>query len=244
MINHPANRQAALDYFTQIPGAAILVHGGGRKASEVLAAMGIAPKMINGRRITDAASLEVVTMVYAGLLNKQLVADLQKAGCSAIGFSGADADVIRASKRPVREIDYGFAGDIQSINAPLLAQVLELNLRPVLCPITHNGSGQLLNTNADTIANETAQAMAHIGHAVSLRYCFELPGVLEDIHRPESVISQITSADYTELKARGIIADGMIPKLDNAFAALQAGVKEVVIGNINTMSAAKATRLI
>ena len=243
IINDPVQTGAALDYFAALSKPGILVHGGGRKASEVLSNMGIQPKMIEGRRITDAATLEVVTMVYAGLINKNIVAKLQQKNCNAIGLSGADGNVIKANKRPVKAIDYGFAGDVESVNGNLLVQLLTAGLSPVMCPITHDKKGQLLNTNADTIANETAKAIAATGRNIRLCYCFELPGVLEDIKRPESVIKQITPEKYAELKSAGIVADGMIPKLDNAFAALTAGVTEVVIGNLDSLQGGNATIL-
>lgn len=241
ILNDPIQLAAALDYFARLPAPGVLIHGGGRKASQVLTDMGIEPQMIDGRRITDAATLEVVTMVYAGLINKQLVADLQERGTNAIGLSGADGDVMRASKRPVSSIDYGFAGDVEEVNGSLLVQLLAMGLSPVLCPITHNKQGQLLNTNADTIANEIAKAIAATGQLVSLRYCFELPGVMEDIKQPDSVIKRITPAAYADLKTRGIVVAGMIPKLDNAFAALAAGVSEVVIGNLSSLGNGAAT---
>jgi acetylglutamate kinase len=244
IINDPIRLEAALDYFASLSYPGILVHGGGRKASEVLSEMGIQPKMIQGRRLTDAATLEVVTMVYAGLINKNIVAELQRRSNNAIGLSGADGNVIKANKRPVNTIDYGFAGDVEVVNGKLLVQLLAAGLSPILCPITHDGQGQLLNTNADTIANEAAKAVAATGKNVRLCYCFELPGVLEDIKRPESIIRQITPAKYARLKAAGIVADGMIPKLDNAFAALEAGVEEVLIGNLDSLRSGKATVLL
>lgn len=242
VLNSPSSLARALDYFAALNGPAILVHGGGRKASEVISEMGREPKMIDGRRITDAATLEIVTMVYAGLINKQVVADLQARDCLAIGLSGADGNAILAEKRPVRTIDYGFAGDVLAVNAELLSGLLDLGLRPVLCPITHDRAGQLLNTNADTIANETATALAKAGHEVSLQYCFELPGVLRDINDHDSVIRSMTPPAYARLQSEGVIAGGMIPKLDNAFAALAAGVLEVVIGNLEALRTGNGTR--
>lgn len=244
IINNPAALHEALDYFAQLIEPAILVHGGGRKASQVITEMGKEPVMIDGRRVTDEATLEIVTMVYAGLLNKNVVAQLQSRGTNAIGLSGADANTILARKRPVKDIDYGFAGDVIGVNASLLDGLLRLGLRPVLCPITHDLKGQLLNTNADTIANETATAMAAHGYQVSLRYCFELPGVLRDIRNHNSVIPQLTPTTYTAYKADGTIADGMVPKLDNAFAAVSAGVKEVVIGDLAALRTGKGTRCV
>ncbi|OAV44849.1 acetylglutamate kinase [Lewinella sp. 4G2] len=234
----------ALDYFASLQEPAILVHGGGRKASEVIAEMGREPKMVGGRRITDAPTLEIVTMVYAGLINKNVVAQLQARGTNAIGLSGADGNIIKASKRPVGEIDYGFAGDVQGASADLLEGLLKLDLRPVVCPITHDQKGQLLNTNADTIANEVAKAMAAAGHTVSLRYCFELPGVLRDINDKTSVISPIDQATYAQLKADGVIAGGMIPKLDNAFDAINRGVAEVVISDLPGLEGRGGTKLV
>ncbi|MEM1357297.1 MAG: acetylglutamate kinase [Bacteroidota bacterium] len=242
IINNAAALHEALDYFAQLVEPAVLVHGGGRKASQVITEMGREPVMIDGRRITDEATLEIVTMVYAGLLNKNVVAQLQSRGTNAIGLSGADANAILARKRPVKTIDYGFAGDVISVNASLIDGLLRLGLRPVLCPITHDRKGQLLNTNADTIANEAATALAQYGYAVSLQYCFELPGVLKDIQDHGSVISRLTPASYAGFKADGTIAAGMVPKLDNAFAAVSAGVKEVVIGDLVALRTGKGTR--
>lgn len=244
IINNPGALHEALDYFAELPEPAVLVHGGGRKASQVISEMGRQPVMMDGRRVTDEATLEIVTMVYAGLLNKNMVAKLQSRGCNAIGLSGADGNVVLAKKRPVRDIDYGFAGDVQAVNASLLEQLLRGGLRPVLCPITHDRQGQLLNTNADTIANETARALAGAGFGVSLRYCFELPGVMKDMHDPNSVIPELTPANYAEYRSDGFIAGGMIPKLDNAFAAVAAGVREVVIGNLSALRGGAGTRVV
>ncbi|KAA9338466.1 acetylglutamate kinase [Hymenobacter busanensis] len=218
--------------FSQVRGRKILVHGGGKGASQLLQGLGIEPRMVQGRRITDAATLDVVTMFYAGKTNKQLVALLQQAGTNALGLSGADGNVIRAVKRPVTDIDYGFVGDLpaDSVDARLLGTLLEAGLTPVLCAITHDGQGQLLNTNADTIASTVARALA-ASYEVELHFCFEKDGVLADITDDASVIPQIQPAQYQQLKAEGVIAAGMIPKLDNAFAALAAGVEKVVIEN-------------
>ncbi|MEL7161743.1 MAG: acetylglutamate kinase [Bacteroidota bacterium] len=244
VLNEPATLYEALDYFASLVEPAVLVHGGGRKASQVISAMGREPVMIDGRRITDEATLEIVTMVYAGLLNKNLVAQLQRRGTNAIGLSGADANAILAEKRPVTTVDYGYAGDVKAVNAPLLDGLLRLGLRPVLCPITHDRKGQLLNTNADTIAQETATALAGRGYAVSLRYCFELPGVLTDIKDSTSVIPRLTPESYAGFTANGTIAGGMIPKLDNAFAAVAAGVREVIIGDLPALRTGRGTRCV
>ncbi|MFT7121535.1 MAG: acetylglutamate kinase [Neolewinella sp.] len=242
ILNNPTALAEALDYFAGLPGKAILVHGGGRKASEVIQEMGREPVMVDGRRITDAPTLEIVTMVYAGLINKTIVAELQRRGTQAIGLSGADANVVLAEKRPVKDIDYGYAGDVLGVDAGVLNGLLQLGLTPVLCPITHDKKGQLLNTNADTIANETATAMAQSGLEVSLQYCFELPGVLRNIKDHDSVIRELKPGSYASFKAEGVIAGGMIPKLDNAFAAVGAGVKEVVIGDLSALRAGLGTR--
>lgn len=244
ILNKPAALALALNYFATIEDPAILVHGGGRKASEVIAEMGREPKMIEGRRITDAPTLEIVTMVYAGLINKQVVADLQARNCNAIGLSGADGNAVLAEKRPVKTIDYGFAGDVLGANAGLLKTLLAAGLCPVLCPITHDQKGQLLNTNADTIANETAIALARAGESVSLQYCFEFPGVMRDIKDPDSWIPTLTPTSYASLKSDGTIVGGMVPKLDNAFAAVAAGVGEVVIGDLAALSEGRGTRCI
>jgi len=221
-----------LQLFAQIDGLKILVHGGGKGASEMLRSLGIAPQLINGRRITDAATLDVVTMFYAGKTNKAIVAGLQQNRVNALGISGADGNVIRAVKRPVREVDYGFVGDIRpaSIDGVLLRALLELGLTPVICAITHDGRGQLLNTNADTIASTVAVALSS-QFTVELHYCFEKNGVLLDVNDDDSVIARINLTSYVELKEAGIITEGMIPKLDNSFDALSQGVNKVIIGH-------------
>jgi len=221
-----------LQLFAQIDGLKILVHGGGKGASEMLRSLGIAPQLINGRRITDAATLDVVTMFYAGKTNKAIVAGLQQNRVNALGLSGADGNVIRAVRRPVREVDYGFVGDVRpaSIDGALLGTLLELGLTPVICAITHDGRGQLLNTNADTIASTVAVALSS-QFTVELHYCFEKNGVLLDVNDDDSVIARINLTSYVELKEAGIITEGMIPKLDNSFDALSQGVNKVIIGH-------------
>ena len=218
----------ALADFTKIEGTKILVHGGGKKSSELSRQLGIEPKMAEGRRITDAATLEVVTMVYAGLLNKTLVSRLQALGCNAIGLSGADGNAILAKKRPVKTIDYGFVGDVEMVNKRLVINFLEKNLTPVFCAVTHDGQGQLLNTNADTIATSLAVALAQ-DYQVTLKFCFEKNGVLLDPADENSVIPNLDAATFARYQTAGIISEGMIPKLDNAFAAVQAGVAAIII---------------
>ena len=215
-----------------VKGLKILVHGGGKKASELATQLGLEPKMIEGRRVTDKENLDIVTMVYAGLLNKKIVAQLQQNNCNALGLSGADANCIQAHKRIVETVDYGFAGDIDEVNHRIIQSFLENKLTPVFCAITHNANGQLLNTNADTIASEIASAMAKM-YKVKLIYCFEKKGVLKDITDDNSVIEHINSKIYKELKETKIIAEGMLPKLENCFYALQNGVEEIIIGNAN-----------
>ncbi|WP_299529575.1 acetylglutamate kinase [Ulvibacterium sp.] len=221
-----------LNLFAQMESPKILVHGGGKKATQILKKMGITPKMEGGRRITDAESLEVVTMVYGGLANKTIVAKLQAQACNAIGLSGADADAIRAHKRPVKEIDYGFAGDIDIVNTEAIANLLHSGFVPVFCALTHNGKGQLLNTNADTIASEIAIGMGH-SYETTLYYCFEKRGVLSDMTDDNSVIETIDYKNYMELREKGIISQGMLPKLENCFHALQKNVHKVCIGAIS-----------
>ena len=220
-----------LQLFSKIDEHKILVHGGGKKATKLLPKLGITPKMIHGRRITDSDTLEVVTMVYGGLVNKTMVAKLQVLGINAIGMSGADANSIQAHKRPVKEIDYGFVGDVNGIDTSILTNILNLGLTPVFCALTHNQKGQLLNTNADTIASALAIGLS-TEFEVTLNYCFELGGVLEDIKDESSVIQKINSKSYEILVSKGIIADGMLPKLHNCFHALKNGVVEVRIGNL------------
>jgi len=232
IIDDAAQLGQFLAELARVSGRKILVHGGGKGANQMLHRLGIEPHMVEGRRITDAATLDIVTMFYAGKTNKQVVALLQAQGVNALGLSGADGNVVQATKRPVRTIDYGFVGDLNehSVNTNLLGQLLETGLTPVLCAITHDGQGQLLNTNADTIASSLARALAG-SYAVELHFCFEKNGVLADINDEASIIPQITADQYQQLKAEGVIAAGMVPKLDNAFAALEAGVERVVIEN-------------
>jgi acetylglutamate kinase len=224
----------ALTAFHALSGHKILVHGGGRQASVVCEKLGIQSKMHNGRRITDDDALDVAIMVYAGLANKTLVAGLQKLGTNAIGVSGADANLIQANKRPIQEIDYGWAGDISSVNTAGLKAFLSIGLSPVFCAITHDQNGQLLNTNADTIAATVASALA-TEYEVHLHYCFGYAGVLQDIQDDNSVIPTIQISEVDELYNKGIIADGMLPKLQNAMMAIQHGVQAVTIEKPETV---------
>ena len=232
IIDDAAELSKFLELLAQVPGPRILVHGGGKGASTMMRELGLEPQLVNGRRITDAATLDIVTMFYAGKTNKQVVAELQKLGVNALGLSGADGNVIQGYKRPVKDVDYGFVGDLTpaSVASPLLDSLLAQGITPVLCPIIHDGQGQLLNTNADTIASAVAVALAEF-YTVKLHYCFEKNGVLRDLANEQSVIPEINTATYAELKQQRIIADGMLPKLENAFAALNQGVSQVIIGH-------------
>lgn len=229
VINDPYKLEMFLKDFSKMEGLKILVHGGGKRATEMASNLGLKTKMIGGRRITDAKGLEIVTMVYAGLLNKNIVAKLQATGCNAIGLSGADADLIRAHKRKVKDIDYGFAGDVDKVSNRTLNLFLNHGIVPVFSAITHDKKGQLLNTNADTIASELAKGLA-ADFEVELIYCFEKNGVLKDIEDQNSVIEIINKSYYSKLKADQVIVEGMLPKLDNSFEALQSGVQKVAIG--------------
>ena len=215
--------------FSAIEGRKVLVHGGGRKATKMAERLGIETQMVNGRRITDGDMLEVVTMVYGGLVNKNLVARLQANGVNAIGLTGADADVIRSHKRPVKDgVDYGWVGDVDAADGNMLSRLVEAGITPVMAPLTHDGEGHILNTNADTIASETAKALAAI-YDVTLIFSFEKKGVLSNPDDDESVIPTITRTLFNKYKADGTISGGMLPKIENALAAVEAGVSRVII---------------
>lgn len=218
-----------LTNFSAIPGKKLLVHGGGRRATKVASELGIESKMVNGRRITDAKTLEVVTMVYGGLVNKNLVAQLQACGVNALGLTGADIDIIRSHKRPIKDgIDYGFVGDVDYANGKMLDTLIQANITPVIAPLTHDGHGNILNTNADTMASETAKALAPF-FDVTLIFAFEKAGVLQDPDDDNSVIPVINKQLYQQYVEKGIISGGMMPKIENALAAIEAGVSKVVI---------------
>ena len=216
--------------FAQLPSPKVLIHGGGKLATRLAEKLEIPTTMIEGRRVTDAETLNIVTMVYAGLINKRVVAMLQAEGCNALGFSGADGNMIPAVKRNPEPLDYGFVGDIDAskINTALLGTLLESGVTPVFCAITHDGKGSLLNSNADSVASAVAVASASIAET-DLVFCFEKQGVLRDVEDDSSVISLITKADYPSLRSEGIISKGMIPKIDNAFRAIESGVSSVTI---------------
>ena len=229
VIEDAAALQSFLTDFAQMQGSKILVHGGGKKATDMAEKMDIPVQMVEGRRITDAQNLDIITMLYGGKINKNIVAQLQNLGCNALGLSGTDGNAIQAVKRPVKSIDYGFVGDVVGVNNALFQMLLKGGYTPVCCAITHDQKGQLLNTNADTIAATLAQSLSQ-SFEVSLWYCFEKQGVLENIDDDGSVIETITPQKYKNLKTAQVIHSGMIPKIDNCFDALANGVNEVKIG--------------
>ena len=244
IVEEEASLKSLLKDFSRIAGNKILVHGGGKTATTIAEKLGIETKMVDGRRITDAETLKVATMVYAGLVNKNVVAGLQSLGNNAIGLTGADLDIIRAVKRPVGEIDYGYVGDINWVNATALSELLSDGAIPVIAPITHDGKGSLLNTNADAIASELATSLSS-RYEVRLIFCFEKSGVLMNEADDNSIITEINPKLYDELKVEGIISGGMIPKLDNGFNALRRGVHSIVITNPRGLSGGlRGTRLV
>ena len=231
-----------LNDFSQVEGYKVLVHGGGRSATKLAAQLGIESKMLGGRRITDAEMLRVVTMVYGGLVNKNIVAGLQALGINALGLTGADMNLIRSDKRPVGEVDYGFVGDVKEVNADLLTSLIRQCIVPVLAPLTHDKQGHLLNTNADTIAGEAAKALAKY-FDVTLMFCFEKKGVLKDENDDESVIPEINCTTFKQYVESGVIQGGMIPKLENSFQAIDAGVRQVIITQASDIHLGKGTRV-
>ena len=233
ILENETSRELFLRQFASVEGPKVLVHGGGRLATTMAERLGVKTQMIDGRRVTDKETLDIVTMVYGGLVNKQLVASLQAMGINAIGLTGADGGWMKAVKRPVKNgIDYGFVGDVTEVNGALLRSLVDRGLTPVIAPITFCQEGVLLNTNADTIASETAISLAP---EVQLTFCFEKAGVLRDAEDESSLITRITRESYSQLLAEGIVSGGMIPKIDNAFAALQKGVQSVRITHANNL---------
>ncbi|MBC8033284.1 MAG: acetylglutamate kinase [Chitinophagaceae bacterium] len=232
VIDDAAFLASFLSAFAAAPVKKVLIHGGGKIASRLGDKLGIESNYVNGRRITDGDTIDLVTMVYGGLVNKKIVAALQSKGCNAVGLTGADADIIPAIKRTVKEIDYGFVGDVQTgkMNPAFLTLLLNNGYSPVIAPLTHDGKGQMLNTNADTIASSLAIILSNHFH-VRLIYCFEKKGVLQDINDEGSVIRLITKDIYAHLKNEHKLFDGILPKIDNAFAAIDSGVQEVLIGD-------------
>lgn len=228
IVENSESLNALLKDFVAVEGKKLLVHGGGRSATQMAARLGVETKMVDGRRITDEAMLEVVTMVYGGLVNKRIVAGLQALGIDAVGLTGADMNIVLSDKRKVSAVDYGWVGDVKRVNAEAVATLIESGCCPVVAPLTHDGCGHMLNTNADTMAGEMAKAMA-AHYDVTLMFCFEKPGVLADENDDSSLIPTITPAVLDDLKRRGVVSGGMIPKLDNAIACVSAGVESVVI---------------
>ncbi len=235
IIDNESKLQGFLDQFASVPGRKILVHGGGKLATKLAADLNIPQQMVEGRRITDAETLKIVTMVYAGLINKNIVAGLQARGTTALGLTGADGNAILAHKRITETIDYGYAGDVDAVNAPLLTSLLQQQLTLVFAPITHDNKNQLLNTNADTIAQELATALSG-SFDVTLVYSFEKAGVLMNAEDDTTVIPLIDPVAYKSLRDSQVIFAGMIPKLDNAFTAISCGVKQVIIGKAEQLS--------
>lgn len=253
IVENADSLSSLLDKFASIEGHKVLVHGGGRSATRIAERLGLPQQMVAGRRVTDADTLRVVTMVYAGLVNKNIVAQLQARGINALGLTGADMNVISSHRRPPKQVrmddgstqtvDYGFVGDIDQVNADLLADLIAKGVVPVMCPIGHDTQGSLLNTNADTIAAEVAKALSR-NFEVTLVYCFEKRGVLRDADDDDSVIPCITQADFPVLVEQGIVSGGMLPKLENAFDAIRAGVQEVVITRADALDhPSEGTRL-
>ncbi len=234
VVEEPNSLNQLLKDFSEIEGSKILIHGGGRSATAIAGKLGVKTEMVNGRRITNAEMLDVVLMVYGGLINRSIVAKCQALGLNAIGLTGADLNIIKAVKRPVGEIDYGFAGDVVSVQAEQLSLLLKHNAVPVIAPLTHDGKGLMLNTNADTMAAEVSKALA-AGYECSLVYCFEKPGVLSDPEDDNSAINRLNYNDFKVYQKDGTINAGMIPKLDNGFDALRNGVSEVVITNLSSL---------
>ena len=235
IVDNPELLKQCLHAFSQVKGQAILVHGGGILATQLADKLGVEQSMIEGRRITDAATLKIVTMVYAGYINKTIVAQLQSLGVNAMGLSGADGNLIQAHKRVHSTIDYGFVGDVDKVNVTQIENLVAQNIKLVIAPITHDGQGQLLNTNADTIAQSIATALS-ASYQVHLIYGFEKEGVLSDVNNPSSVIAKIERPSYAKLKEDKIIFEGMVPKIDNAYLALDGGVQSVIIGKAEKLN--------
>lgn len=244
VVDNPAALTAFLRDFATLKGPKILVHGGGKEATRLSTTLGIETKMIDGRRVTDRQTLDVVTMVYAGLINKRIVAMLQAEGCNAVGLSGADGNVIPARRRPANPIDYGFVGDIdpRAVNDRFIASLLAAGVTPVFCAICHDGGGSLLNCNADSVAAAVAQGASRID-ATRLTYCFEKAGVLRDVDDPASVIELVTAESFVTLREQGIVAKGMIPKIENALACAAAGVAEVRICQAEALTVGGGTTI-
>ena len=243
VVEDEAQLSQLLKDFSAIEGNKVLIHGGGRRATQVAASLGIESKMVGGRRITDADMLSMVTMVYGGLVNKNLVARLQANGVNALGLTGADMNVIRSHKRPIKDgVDFGFVGDVDRADGEMLSRLIKAGITPVMAPLTHDGQGHILNTNADTIASETAKALAPY-YDVTLIYSFEKKGVLRNPDDDDSVIPTITRADFEQYKADGTISGGMLPKIENALSAIDAGVNRVIITLATAIDGESGTKI-
>ena len=243
IVEEDASLAALLDRFAAIDGRKVLIHGGGRSATHIAEKLGIESRMVDGRRITDGKTLKIVTMVYGGLVNKNIVAGLQARGVNALGLTGADCNIIKAHKRPVKEIDYGFVGDVDYADGEMLSRLIEQGITPIVAPLTHDGKGTILNTNADTMAAETAKALATV-YDTTLIYCFELPGVMSDPNDADSLIPIITGESYKQLLDNGTISGGMIPKMENAFNAICNGVAKVIITKADALDGKQGTHII
>lgn len=242
LLEGEADSRTVLQLFAQIPAPKILIHGGGKKATELSIQLGLTPNIKNGRRITDQATLDITTMVYAGLINKKIVSRLQQLKCNALGLSGADGNLILSNKRPIQEIDYGYVGDIQQVNVPLLVELLKLNITPVFCAITHDEHGQLLNTNADTIAATVASSLSDY-YTVQLKICLDKNGVLLYPDDDNSTIDILTHEAYLSALENDSISGGMIPKLENAFKAKNSNVHQVMLCGIDGLKEEKGTTI-
>lgn len=242
VVDNPEALARFVDDFAKIEGKKILVHGGGKEATRMSARLEIPTTMINGRRVTDRPTLDVVTMIYAGLVNKRVVSLLQAAGCNALGLTGADGNVVTAKRRPAEPVDYGYVGDISvdGVNSGFISSLLDMGVTPVFCAIMHDGAGTLLNCNADSVASAVAKAMAKTA-PTELIYCFEKNGVLSDVNNPDSIIPEITAQNYSALRADGTVSAGMIPKIDNAFEAVAGGVSSVRICHSENITNDKGT---
>ena len=242
IVEEQLSLERLLNDFANIPGNKLLVHGGGRSATQIAAQLGIETKMVDGRRVTDAEMLRVVTMVYGGLVNKSIVAQLQARNINAMGLTGADLDIIRSHRRQPNPIDFGFVGDVDKVDGERLAQLISAGIVPIMAPLTHDGEGNLLNTNADTIAGEVAKALTPY-YNISLIFCFEKAGVMQDIDDEESVIPHINAANFNRLVDNGTIQGGMIPKIQNAIEAIDAGVMEVIITKATAIDGSRGTKI-
>ena len=243
IVEEDASLAALLDRFAAIDGRKVLIHGGGRSATHIAEKLGIESRMVDGRRITDKETLKVVTMVYGGLVNKNIVAGLQARGVNALGLTGADCNIITAHKRPVKEIDYGFVGDVDYADGEMLSRLIEQGITPIVAPLTHDGKGTILNTNADTMAAETAKSLATL-YETTLIYCFEFPGVMRNPEEADSLIATITGESYRQLLEDGTISGGMIPKMENAFNAISNGVAKVIITKADAIDGKQGTHII